>query len=130
MSKEKIIASLDKLQEGELKVLWERIQFDFVPDFGEKEEGNMSMLRDDIRDKVFELLLMQFEWISPQVMETSTLKQIEIDSSDAAELSLTLEEEFDIEFISSDQILKWKTVKDIIDYIEDTLECALHDVER
>jgi acyl carrier protein len=82
------------------------------------------MLRDDIRDKVIELLHGDFQWINKVVLKENTilLIDLDIDSLDIVEFSQTLEFEFDINFISPDDISKWITVKDIVDYIEQNLE--------
>jgi len=122
--KEKIIASLDKLQDGELKALWERIQFDFVPDFGEK-----AMLRDDIRDKTIEVIHSLCEWTSSiKIEEATKIYHLNIEN-ELELLSNSLEHEFSLPYINPDDINKWNTVADIVNYIEDQLECALHDME-
>ncbi|MCT4584851.1 MAG: acyl carrier protein [Peptostreptococcaceae bacterium] len=48
----------------------------------------------------------------------SDLKQdLEIDSLDAVEIMMSIEDEFDIK-IEDEQIMQFKKIKDIIDYIE------------
>lgn len=42
---------------------------------------------------------------------------LEIDSLDAVEIMMSIEDEFDIK-IEDEQIMQFKTIKDIIDYIE------------
>lgn len=44
-------------------------------------------------------------------------RDLEIDSLDAVEIMMSIEDEFDIK-IEDEQIMKFKTIKDIIDYIE------------
>jgi len=115
--KEKIIASLDKLANGELKALWERIQFDFVPDIGEK-----AMLRDDIKDKVSDIITSNLTDPRLVVQEQHNWVELNMDAVDVTELSCFIEAEFDIDFISPDAVSKWNTVADIVNYIEDQLE--------
>jgi len=125
MTKKQIVDSLDKLSKGELKALWQHIQHQYVPDFGEKED---EMLRDDIRDKVFDMINADF--VEPRFIAQEQYNWIELnmDANDVNVLAIFLEKEFDIDFINPDDINKWQTVSDIVDYIEDVLECALHDM--
>lgn len=51
------------------------------------------------------------------VLEASLKDDLEADSLDAVELIMAIEEEFDIE-IPDETALSMKTVKDIVDYIE------------
>jgi len=129
MIKKQIVDSLEKLSRGELKALWQHIQFQYVPDFGEKED---EMLRDDIRDKIIELLYTEFDWLkqyAPIDLETSAFEDLDIDTLNIVEFSSTIEAEYEIGFISPDYYTKWSTAEDIVGYIEDNLECALHDME-
>jgi len=94
-----------------------------------------SMLRDDIRDKVTELLIQDFTWLEGsnegKVEETDELqKRLSLDAVDITAFSDTLIREFDLGSIEFSKVMEWEIVEDIVDYIEDNLECALHDMEN
>lgn len=124
MYRQKIIASLDNLAEGELKALWEKVQMMFVLDTRRIGEG--IMLRDDIRDEVFDMIKADF--VEPKfiVQEQYNWIELNMDANDINTLTTLIEKEFDIPFISPDAVSKWNTVADMVNYIEDTLECALY----
>ena len=54
-------------------------------------------------------------------LEADLRADLEADSLDAVELIMAVEEEFDIE-ISDEESINMKTVKDIVDYIEQNKE--------
>lgn len=93
--------------------------------------GDELMLRDDIRDSLFELLKANFIWITHvKLYEKHELKKdLTIIQADLNEFAGYIENQFDLEFISPDAVSKWTTIKDIVNYIENALECALHDME-
>lgn len=117
----KIVKLLEQLEPNELRHLHDKIKADYS--LGElwtvKKKKEKGMLRDDIRDKVLELILENFQWTSG-LNETDKLVDPEVlDSLDVVELSSYIEKEFDLDFISPDDIFKWNTVVDIVNYIED-----------
>ena len=84
--------------------------------------GEEMLLRDDIKDKVFDLITTNFTDPKFVVQEHHTWIELNMDAVDVVELSTFVEFEFDIGFISPDGIQKWTTVKDIVNYIETALE--------
>jgi len=91
-------------------------------------EEKTGMLRDDIIDKVIELIQINFVWIS-SLEEKDNLEIQNLMVSDLIDFSTELEKEFEIENIALSETMQWITVADIVNYIEDNLECALHDKE-
>jgi len=79
------------------------------------------MLRDDIRDKVFDMINADFTEPRFIVQEQYNWIELNMDANDINVLASFLEKEFEISFISPDDKDKWYTVKDIVDYIEDNL---------
>ena len=80
------------------------------------------MLRDDIKATVIELLHKEFDWIDGQIdSEEVALADFDIDSLDMVVFSLILEKDFNIYLIKTENISKWTTVKDIVDYVEDNI---------
>jgi len=81
------------------------------------------MLRDDIVSKICELIEIEFSWLM-DVEENDTLEESAITSSDIAVFIPVLIEEFSLKEVNFSQQIEWKTVKDIVDYIEDHIgEC-------
>jgi len=93
--------------------------------------GDETMMRDDILYKITELLHVEFVHIGwDNVDEGATLKEdLVLDSSDIKSFSNILIKEFDLNDIEFSNVMKWTTVEDVVDYIEDALECTLHDME-
>jgi len=118
VTKKKIINSLDKLSKGELKALWQHILFQYVPDIGEKED---EILRDDIKDKVVELLLIEFCWKDEKIIELTSFLDKDTSLDEGVEFSEVVSKEFELDYISPDSVARWETVKDIVDYIEDNI---------
>lgn len=76
------------------------------------------MTREQIEEKVKEIVVNQLGVSEEEVtVEASFLDDLRADSLDIVELIMALEEEFDIEFPDEDTE-KVRTVKDVIDYIE------------
>lgn len=73
---------------------------------------------DNIFEKVKEVLLENLGCSEDDItMETDLVEDLEADSLDIVELSMALEDEFDIE-VEDEDFEKLKTVKAIIEYIE------------
>lgn len=72
-------------------------------------------------DKVKEIIVDTLSCDEDQVtLEASLMDDLGADSLDAVELNMALEEAFDIS-IPDEQVAEFKTVKDIVDYIEKTV---------
>lgn len=88
----------------------------------EEKEG---MLRDDISDKVVELLFGNFAWLESVKPEWSTEEktfvQLQLDTFNVSFLCSILVEAFGLEPIDVSVMKSWTKVKDIVDYIEDNL---------
>ncbi|GAB4317376.1 MAG: acyl carrier protein [Candidatus Sumerlaeia bacterium] len=77
------------------------------------------MTREKIEEKVKEIVVNQLGVSEDEVTsEASFLDDLRADSLDIVELIMALEEEFDIEFPDEDTE-KVRTVKDVVDYIEE-----------
>lgn len=80
------------------------------------------MTKDEIKDKVVEIICKQLEQPKEKVtMETKFAEDLGADSLDTAELVMEFEDEFDIN-ISDDAEGKIKTVGDTVTYIEDQIK--------
>jgi len=113
---EKIENMVNQLSENEKQELAQYIERAYAVDFtGDK------MLRDDIKDKLIELIQVEFSG-TQFIEEKSELEVFEIDSLDRITLASEIENEFDIDFISPDHTSGWNTVKDIVSHIETALE--------
>jgi len=88
-----------------------------------------NMLRDDIKDKVVEIIKADFAEPSFVVQEHNTWVDLNLDAVDVVGLSEVLLKEFELEEIPFSRVMGWETVSDVIGTIEDYLECALHDRE-
>ena len=69
-------------------------------------------------DKVKALIVEQLD-VDPETvtMETDFMKDLEADSLDAVEIIMALEDEYDLD-IPDEVALKFRTVKDIVKYVE------------
>ena len=76
-----------------------------------------------IFDKLTELLAEQFS-VEPEsiTMDTSFEDDLGADSVDIVELSMGLEEEFDIEEMSEEDVSAIKTVGDLVHYLQGKVE--------
>ncbi|MBI3829652.1 MAG: acyl carrier protein [Planctomycetes bacterium] len=80
------------------------------------------MTKDEIKDKVVEIICKQLEQPKEKVtMETKFAEDLGADSLDTAELVMEFEDEFDIN-ISDDAEGKIKTVGDTVNYIEEQIK--------
>jgi acyl carrier protein len=71
-----------------------------------------------VEQKVKDILVIELGVDADQVKLTADLfEDLGADSLDAAETTMALEEDFDIE-IPDEDMMKWKTVGDIVDYIQ------------
>ncbi len=73
------------------------------------------MTFDKVRDIILDTLNCDADKIT---MEASLAEDLEADSLDAVELNMALEDEFEIE-ISDEMIAEFKTVGDIVKYIDE-----------
>jgi len=67
------------------------------------------------RVDVVTVISKEFDWID-EITEDMVIEDHPIDSLDVVELTMALEEEFDIE-IKEEAMEKWQTIKDIVDFI-------------
>lgn len=113
--KQKINNLMNQLSVNELDDLFVHIKRQYAVE--EKD----SMLRDDIRDKVVELLQATFSWITV-VDEDTDYFSLALGSQEIVEFCVVLLENFELEHVELAKMMEWQTVKDIVDYIEDNLE--------
>lgn len=76
------------------------------------------MTFDKVKEIIMETLSVGEEKIT---LEASLMDDIGADSLDAAELSMALEEAFDIT-IADEELAKFVTVKDIVAYIDENIK--------
>jgi len=106
-----------QLSEKEQQILLEHIEGQYSVEFKGK-----GMLRDDIKDKVIELMYSLYEWVAvAEIKEDYSLEGLCIDT-EVELLSTAIENEFNIEYINPDNIQRWETVKDVVSYIENNFE--------
>ena len=73
-----------------------------------------------VYEKVAEALAQQFEVPQDQItMDTNFIDDLQADSLDLVDLVMELEDEYEIEF-PEDRIEEFKTVGDVVNYIEET----------
>jgi len=87
-----------------------------------------QMFRDDIRDRIFDLITANFTDSRFIVQENYTWIEMNMDAVDVQSLSDMVEAEFEID-IEFSETMKWETASDVVTYIETALEDALHDIE-
>jgi len=90
----------------------------------EEREG---MLRDDIQQRIFELIQILFADDKFVMHESFTLVELDMDAIDVQELKETIELDFELETIDFARVMEWQRVKDIIDTVDDILICAESD---
>ena len=111
---EKINNLLRQLSEAEQKELLCHIKRQYALDF---KEG--CMLRDDIRDRIFELIRSLF---TLEVKESMSFEELELDAVDITALADALLLEFELEQIEFANIMEWQKIQDIVSYIDIALE--------
>ena len=77
-------------------------------------EEKTGMLRDDIRDRVFEIIKLLFADDSFEVQEHFNFIDLTMDAKDVTELSDALSREFELEDIPFAEVMEWQRIKDII----------------
>ena len=95
---------------------------DGTPKLTSKENvmtGEELMLRDDIRDRVFELIRSLF---TLEVKESMTFEELELDAVDITALADALLVEFDLEEVEFASVMEWQKIQDVVSYIDITLE--------
>ena len=95
---------------------------DGTPKLTSKENvmtGDELMLRDDIRDSVFELIRSLF---TLEVKESMTFEELELDAVDITALADALLVEFDLEEVEFASVMEWQKIQDVVSYIDITLE--------
>ncbi len=72
-----------------------------------------------IYEKIRDLVAKQFV-VGPETLsrETSFTEDLNADSLDVVELSMTIEEMFSLGEISEDELKKISTIGDLVDYVE------------
>ncbi len=73
------------------------------------------MIYEKIRDLVAKQFVVEPETLS---RETSFTDDLNADSLDVVELSMTIEEMFDLGEISEDELKNISTIGDLVDYVE------------
>ena len=74
-----------------------------------------------IYGKIVKLLSEQFGMEPDEITEETTFEDLGADSVDLVELSMNLEEEFDIEEMSEEDIASIHTVGDLVGYLRSKL---------
>jgi acyl carrier protein len=75
-------------------------------------------MENPVEQKVKDILVNELGVDADEVKLTAHLfDDLDADSLDAVEFTMALEDDFDIE-IPDDDMTQWKTVSDIVDYIE------------
>lgn len=72
------------------------------------------MVLDKVREFVADQLGVDIEMVE---IDSNLMKDLEADSLDAVEIIMAVEEEFDIE-IPDEDAEKFRTVRDMVDYVE------------
>jgi len=85
------------------------------------------MLRDDIKDKVIEIIETLFDIT---VEEKDSFRELDFDAIDITEISEALITVFEIDEIKFATVMEWEKVSDIIGTVEEKIEYALHDMEK
>jgi acyl carrier protein len=111
---EKINNMLRQLSEAEQKELFEHIKRQYTLDF---KEG--CMLRDDIRDRIFELIRSLF---TLEVKESMTFRELDLDVVSITALTDAIIKEFDLEEIEFADMMEWQKIQDIVSYVDTSLE--------
>lgn len=86
--------------------------------------GNEIMMRDDIRDRIFEIIKINFTSLKFTVYEKYTYQDMDMSPGDMRTLAELIATEFDIEEIPLAKVMAWTTVGSIVSNIENILEGA------
>jgi len=81
------------------------------------------MIRDDIKNKVVELLHREFD-VAVVANEEDSFDTLGLDAVDITAFADDLVREFGFTTVPFSRIMKWDCVGDIVDFVEDTLKCA------
>ena len=103
-----------QLSEDEQAKLVKHIKRQYALDF---KEG--CMLRDDIRDRIFELIRSLF---TLEVKESMSFEELGLDAVDITALADALLLDFELEEIEFASVMEWQKIQDIVSYIDITLE--------
>lgn len=71
-----------------------------------------------IFEKIKMLIVNQLGVDESEITELTTLEELGADSLDVLQMVMEFEDEFDVE-ISSEDVDEFKTIQDIVDYIEE-----------
>jgi len=110
----KILNLVKQMPEEDKIHLLEKIKRDYCL------EEKKGLLRDDIKNIIFELMYERFNWIVV-VEEKTEFNILALSIDEIQELVVDLIKSFDLESIDLRYIKEWSTVKDIVDYIEDNI---------
>lgn len=108
---------ISQLSESEQKTLSEYLKRQYAVEF--KGEG---MLRDDIRDIIFDFIKSEFTDPRFIVQEQYRFADIEMSPDAVNALSEMLIDKFELHSIEFSRVMEWQKVSDVIDYIETALE--------
>jgi acyl carrier protein len=108
---------IDQLSKKDEKHLRDYMERSMSIDFS--EDGRV--FRDDIRDNLIELIHTDFIQIEAGVIKEESIleKDLELDAVEITAFADTIANEFNMEEIAFSEIMKWETVKDVVDYIEE-----------
>ena len=112
---QKIVNLVKKLSKEERIELHTKIKRDYALEDGE------TMLRDDIKDKVIELMKIDFNTLE-EVKESDYFRDIGLEAMDIVAFADVVVKNFGLEDIEFSNIMAWQTVKDIVNCVEDRLE--------
>ena len=76
----------------------------------------MVKTRNEIADSVYKMLRYEFDFEPDQLHDDTLLADLNLDSIDRVELSIDIEEEFGL-WILDEVYMGWKTVGEVVDYI-------------
>lgn len=94
---------------------------------------------ENVKSRVIELMQRHFSWLSDDedtpdgvtnkiASQCETFDALGISRDELLEFVDVLIKEFDLEDIEFSEVMKWRRVKDMVDYLEDNLEAALDDM--
>jgi len=128
---DEIVKLLKQLSQDELKNLYKEIEADHgLGSLLPNKKRRRNMQREDIEAKVKFLLLKSFAWIEHTELDDTLEKNLGLDAVNVTDFAETLIKEFDLEGIEFSKLMEWQAVGDIVDYIENCLECASHNVDE
>lgn len=118
----KILNLVKQMSRSEQVILHDYIKGQYCLE--EKQKGN-QMLREEIKTKICDLITANFTDPTTLVMEESIWVNLNMNAVDVTELADMILVEFELEEVVFSKLMEWESVKDVVDYIEDSLECVV-----